>query len=72
MYYYKVISSHWSCTMEFKSEIKLEVGQCFRILTHDGTKRYPTRLKVISVSDKPEYTGYIVNILSVNTEVESF
>lgn len=70
--YYKVVSSHWPTTMEFKSDIELKVGQCFRIITHDGFNRYPTRLKVISVSDKPEYTGNIVNILSVDTDVEPF
>lgn len=72
MFYYKVTSSHWSCILEFKSDIELKVGQCFRILTHDGMKRYPTRLKVVSVSDKPEYPGTIVNILSINTDVDPF
>lgn len=72
MFYYKVESSHWKNTMEFKSTIQLTEGQCFRITDHDGLREYPTRLKVISVSDTPEYKGTIVEIRSVNTEVDPF
>lgn len=72
MKYYKVESSHWKNTMEFKSKIQLNEGQCFRITGHDGLREYPTRLKVISISDTPEYKGQIVEITSVDTEVESF
>lgn len=72
MFYYKVVSSHWSQTMEFKSAIKLKIGQCFRISSHDGKRKYPTRLRVVDISDTPEYSGEIVNILSVDTEVEPF
>ena len=70
--FYKVVSSHWKNTLEFKSDLDLKVGQCFRIRTHDGMNNYPTRLKVISTSEVPEYTGSIVTILSVDTEVEPF
>lgn len=72
MYYYKVKSSHWPMDLEFKSTIKMEVGQCFRITSHDGLRSYPTRFKVLSVSDTPEYKGTVVEILSVDLTVESF
>ena len=72
MFYYTVQSSHWPATFEFKSKIKLEVGQCFRISTHDGSKKYPTRFKVLSVAYTPKYTGTIVEMLSVDTNVETF
>lgn len=70
--FYKVVSSHWPHTMEFKSDLDLKVGQCFRITKHDGLKNYPTRMKVVSVSDKPEYSGNIVTILDVDVSVEPF
>jgi hypothetical protein len=72
MKYYKVESSHWPMNLEFKSEINMTVGQCFRITRHDGFKSYPTRFKVLSVSDLPEYTGTIVEILEVDFNVEQF
>jgi hypothetical protein len=72
MKYYKVESSHWPMKLEFKSEINMTVGQCFRITRHDGFKSYPTRFKVLSVSDLPEYTGTIVEILEVDFNVEQF
>ena len=72
MFFYKVVSSHWPSPMEFKSELEMEVGQCFRILAHNGTRKYPTRMKVIDVSDTPKYSGNIVNILSVDTNVDTF
>jgi hypothetical protein len=72
MFYYKVESSHWPNNLEFKSKIPLTEGQCFRIKNHDGSRDYPTRFKVLKVSDTPEYSGTVVEILSVDTEVESF
>ena len=71
-YYYKVQSSHWPNVLEFKSKTKMKVGQCFRILSHDGIKSYPTRFKVLSVSEEPEYNGSIVEMLSVDLTVEEF
>jgi hypothetical protein len=58
--------------MEFKSDLDLKLNECFRITQHDGTKSYPTRMKVVAVSAEPEYTGNIVTIIAVNTEVEPF
>jgi hypothetical protein len=72
MFYYKVESSHWPMELEFKSKIQLNEGQCFRIVSHDGLKSYPTRFKIKSVSDTPTYSGTIVEVLEVNTDVESF
>lgn len=73
MYYYKLESSHWPLYLEFKSEIELTEGQCFRIKTHNGIRNYPTRFKVKSVSDTPSYSGgSLVEILSVDTNVEPF
>jgi hypothetical protein len=72
MFYYKVESSHWPNNLEFKSKIPLTEGQCFRIKTHDGLRDYPTRFKVLKVSDTPEYSGTIVEMLSVDTEVDAF
>jgi hypothetical protein len=72
MFYYKVESSHWPMELEFKSKIQLNEGQCFRIVSHDGFKSYPTRFKIKSVSDTPTYSGTIVEVLEVNTDVESF
>lgn len=72
MFYYKVESSHWPMELEFKSKIKLTEGQCFRIKSHDGYRDYPTRFKVKTVSDTPTYSGTIVEMLSVDTEVDNF
>lgn len=72
MFYYKVESSHWQNELEFKSKIQLTEGQCFRIVSHDGFKSYPTRFKIKSVSDTPTYSGTIVEVLEVNTDVEAF
>lgn len=72
MKYYKVESSHWPMNLEFKSELLLESGQCFRIKEHDGTRPYPTRFKVLKVSDTPEYSGTIVEIKSVDFDVDRF
>jgi hypothetical protein len=72
MFYYKVKSSHWPMDLEFKSKIKMEVGQCFRITSHDGFRDYPTRFKVMEVSDTPTYQGTIVEIKTADLMVESF
>ena len=72
MKYYKVESSHWPNDLEFMSKIPLTEGQCFRITKHDGSRDYPTRFKVKSISDTPEYTGMIVEILEVDTNVDNF
>lgn len=72
MKYYKVESSHWKNILEFKSKISLTEGQCFRIKSHDGSNFYPTRFKVREISDTPKYPGTLVEILEVDTEVESF
>ena len=72
MFYYKVESSHWPNNLEFKSKIPMKEGQCFRITSHDGFRSYPTRFKVLSVSDTPEYSGTVVEILSVDFDVEAF
>ena len=72
MFYYKVKSSHWPMELEFKSTIKMEVGQCFRILSHDGFRDYPTRFKVIEVSDAPTFQGNIIEIKTADLNVEPF
>ncbi len=72
MFYYKVESSHWKNDLEFKSKIQLTEGQCFRIKKHDGLNNYPTRFKVKSVSDTSEYSGTVVEILEVDTTVDTF
>lgn len=72
MFYYKVESSHWPMDFEFKSKLQLNEGQCFRIKRHDGSRMYPTRFKVKKISDTPEYTGTLVEILDVDTEVAAF
>jgi hypothetical protein len=72
MFYYKVESSHWPNNLEFKSKIELKEGQCFRIKSHDGTRDYPTRFKVLKVSDTPEYSGTVVEMLEVDTAVDEF
>ncbi len=72
MKYYKVKSSHWPMELEFKSVHELKEGQCFRILEHNGSRSYPTRFKVLSVFDTPKFDGTIVEMLSIDTNVESF
>lgn len=72
MKYYKVISSHWPGEFEFKSELELGLDQCFRITEHDGFRNYPTRFKVIGISEVTHSTHNIVNILNVDTKVEAF
>ena len=58
--------------LEFKSKIELREGQCFRITKHDGIRSYPTRFKVLSVSDTPSYSGNLVEIMDVDLNVEQF
>ncbi len=72
MFYYIVESSHWVRNLEFKSKIPLTEGQCFRITGHNGYRDYPTRFKVLRVSDTPVYTGSVVEITGVNLDVEAF
>ena len=72
MFYYVVESSHWPNNLEFKSKIEMKEGQCFRILSHDGFRKYPTRFKVLSVSNNPTLSGNIIEILDADLTVESF
>ena len=72
MFYYKVESSHWPMNLEFGSKIELKEGQCFKITSHDGLRQYPTRFKVLSVSDAPTFSGNIVEIFGVDLNVEPF
>ena len=72
MFYYKVQSSHWPMELEFKSKIQLNEGQYFRIISHDGSRPYPTRFKVKQVLETPEYSGTVVEILSADLAVEEF
>lgn len=72
MFYYTVESSHWPKKLEFKSKIEMKEGQCFRVTSHDGLREYPTRFKVLSVSENPTYSGNIVEILNVDLNVEAF
>ena len=72
MLYYKVKSSHWPMDLEFKSEIKMEAGQCFRILSSNGGRAYPTRFKVLEVNESSNYPGHIVTINEVDLNVEPF
>jgi hypothetical protein len=72
MKYYLLESSHWNDQLEFKSELDLSKGQCFRIKKHNSSRLYPTRFKVLEVSDTPKYSGTLVEIFEVNTDVESF
>ena len=72
MFYYTVESSHWPMNLEFKSKIEMQEGQCFRITKHDGFRQYPTRFKVIKVSDTPSYSGNLVEIIDADLNVEQF
>lgn len=72
MFYYIVESSHWPMNLEFKSNIEMKEGQCFRITKHDGFRSYPTRFKVLKVSDTPSYKGNLVEIIDADLNVESF
>ena len=72
MKYYLLESSHWPNTLEFKSKIDLKEGQCFRITSHDGYRDYPTRFKVVEVSDTQKFSGTIVEIIAIDSDVEAF
>ena len=72
IFYYIVKSSYWPNNLEFKSEIEMKEGQCFRILKHDGLKSYPTRFKALNVSNTPAYSGTLVEIFDVDLNVEPF
>jgi hypothetical protein len=73
MKYYIVKSSHWSGTYEFRSEeVDLKVGQCFRILSSDGGRTYPTRFKVLEVNETSNNPKWIVTIHSVDLNVDPF
>ncbi len=72
MKYYLLESSHWSNTLEFKSKIDLKEGQCFRITSHDGYRDYPTRFKVVEVSDTQKFSGTVVEIITIDSDVEAF
>lgn len=72
MKYYLLESSHWPNALEFKSKIDLKEGQCFRIKSHDGFRDYPTRFKVVEVSDTQKFSGTVVEITAVDTDVEAF
>lgn len=72
MFYYVVESSHWPNNLEFKSKIEMKEGQCFRILSHDGFRNYPTRFKVLTVSENPTFSGNIIEILDADLTVEAF
>jgi hypothetical protein len=58
--------------LEFRSEIKMDVGQCFRILSSNGGRVYPTRFKVLEIADTSSYTGHIVTINEVDLNVDPF
>jgi hypothetical protein len=72
MFYYTVESSHWPMNLEFKSKIEMKEGQFFRITSHDGFRQYPTRFKVLTVSENPTYSGSIVEIITADLNVEPF
>jgi hypothetical protein len=73
MKYYVVKSSHWPGTYEFRSEeVDLKVGQCFRILSSDGGRPYPTRFKVLEVNETSNNPKWIVSIHSVDLNVDPF
>ena len=72
MFYYTVESSHWPRNLEFKSKIEMKEGQCFRITKHDGFRTYPTRFKVLSISEFSKFSGDIVEILDADLNVEPF
>jgi hypothetical protein len=50
----------------------MNLGQCFRITEHDGTRKYPTRFKVIGISTSPVYFGTIVEITGLDLTVDGF
>ena len=73
MKYYVVKSSHWPGTYEFRSEeVNLTVGQCFRILSSNGGRVYPTRFKVLEVNESSNNPKWIVTIHEVDLNVDQF
>jgi hypothetical protein len=72
MFYYLVESSHWRNALEFKSKLELPEGKCFRITSHNGSRSYPTRFKVVSTLDVPTHVGKLVEITDVDFNVEPF
>lgn len=72
MFYYTVKSSHWPGTYEFRSEIKMCVGQCFRITSSDGGRNYPTRFKVLEVNETSNSPRWLVTIKTVDMNVDHF
>jgi hypothetical protein len=50
----------------------MPVGQCFRILSSNAGRVYPTRFKVLEVADTSNYPGWIVTINEVDLNVEAF
>lgn len=73
MKYYLVKSSHWPGTYEFRSEeVDLKVGQCFRILSSNGGRPYPTRFKVLEVNETSNTLRHIVTIHEVDLNVDPF
>lgn len=72
MFYYTVESSHWPMNLEFKSKIEMKEGQFFRITSHDGFRQYPTRFKVLTVSENPTFSGQIIEIFDADLSVEQF
>ena len=78
MFYYKVKSSHWPKDLEFRSEIEMPVGQCFRILSSDGGRVYPTLhilhklgIRLYCVKENLVKKDNVKNILSASKELES-
>ena len=72
MKYYIVKSSHWPSIYEFRSDIEMSVGQCFRILSSNCGKVYPTRFKVLEVNETSNNPRWIVTINEVDLNVDSF
>ena len=73
MKYYVVKSSHWPGIYEFRSEeVNLKVGQCFRILSSNGGRVYPTRFKVLEVNESSSNPKWIVTIHEVDMNVDPF
>ena len=72
MFYYQVKTRHSENKYEFASQIPMQKGQCFRVRSHDGTRHYPARFKVLTVSNIPKYKGKIVEILDADLNVDKF
>lgn len=70
MKFVKIELNHIGKIYEYKTELDLEVGKTYRIVRANGWAP-PMRAKVINISDTPEYSGIITEILQV-TEEEGF